>query len=117
MSRPRRLLGAQAAYYAATGVWPLVHYESFERVTGRKRERWLVESVGGLVGAVGASLGLAARDGSVGRDTVALSAGTAATLGAIDVLYFARGRLRAVYLADALAQAALLIGWLRQRDP
>jgi hypothetical protein len=56
-----RTVRLQAAYYVVTGVWPLLHYRSFEWVTGRKRERWLVECVGGLTLAVGIAGALAER--------------------------------------------------------
>src|SRR5437588_12237075 len=35
----------QGAYYAATGVWPLVSIRSFVDVTGPKKERWLMNTV------------------------------------------------------------------------
>lgn len=98
-----------------TGAWPLVDYASFERVTGPKTERWLVETVGGLAVAIGINLGLAARRPSTGPETAALSAGSATTFGAIDVIYFATGRLRPVYLVDAAVQAAILWTWARRR--
>ena len=54
----RGLAGLQAAYYVGTGLWSLVHRRSFERVTGPKREYWLVRTVGALAVAIGAALGL-----------------------------------------------------------
>lgn len=56
----RRLLIAQAVYYAATGIWSPVSLGSFERVTGPKGDGWLVKTVGVLVTVIGAVLGLAA---------------------------------------------------------
>jgi hypothetical protein len=63
----RELAVTQGVYYVATGIWPLLDIESFERITGPKADRWLVKTVGALV------------------------------------------------TADALAQAALLVAWVRWR--
>ena len=109
----RSVLKAQAVYYAITGAWPLIHYDSFERVTGRKLERWLVESVGGLLTGAGIALALAARSERPSPEAATTSIGSAATLGAIDGIYLARGRLSPVYAVDLLAQVAFLAGWLR----
>jgi hypothetical protein len=111
----RGLAVTQAVYYASTGIWPLFDIESFERVTGPKADRWLVRTVGALVTAIGASLALAARDDPERPETVALAAGSAVALGTIDVVYVAKRRISPVYLIDALAQAALLVAWIRRR--
>jgi hypothetical protein len=105
-----RVAGLQAAYYVATGVWPLLHYDSFEWATGRKRERWLVETVGGLTLSVGAAAALAKRQGRITPEILLVLAGTAATLAAVDVIYLGRRRLRWVYGLDACAQGAFLVG-------
>ena len=53
MSSLRRTLAAQGVYYVATGAAPFVSRRAFEAVTGPKREWWLVQTVGGLVTAIG----------------------------------------------------------------
>jgi hypothetical protein len=105
----------QAAYYAFTGLWPLVDISTFERVTGPKVDRWLVKTVGALVTAVGASLALAARDDLSRPETVSLGAGSALALGTIDVVYVAKRRISPIYLIDAAAQGAIVAGWARAR--
>jgi hypothetical protein len=107
----------QGAYFLATGVWPLLSLRSFERVTGPKREKWLVKTVGGLIACVGGALLAAGLRRRVTPEMAALGAGTAAFLGGVDVVYTARGRLRPVYLADAAAEAVLVAGWLSDDDP
>jgi hypothetical protein len=42
------LAAIQAAYLVSGGVWP-IHRRSFERVTGRKHDFWLVRTVDGEV--------------------------------------------------------------------
>lgn len=40
---------AQGVYYVVSGAWPLVHIDSFQKVTGRNTDLWLVHTVGLLV--------------------------------------------------------------------
>ncbi len=112
---PERLVTAvalaQGGYFALTGLWPLVSMRTFERITGPKVDRWLVQTVGVLVLAVGASLGLAGARRRVTPELALLAAGSAAGLAAIDIIYVARRRIAPVYLLDALAEGALLLGW------
>jgi hypothetical protein len=83
---------------------------AFEAVTGPKKEWWLVETVGVLVTAVGGGLLAAAARDRVTPELVAIAAGCAGGLAAIDVVYIARGRIAPTYLLDASAQLALLAG-------
>jgi hypothetical protein len=106
--RLRIALGAQAAYYVATGAVPFVSRRLFEAVTGPKREWWLVQTLGGVVCVVGAGLASAAARERVTPEIVGLAAGSAAVLGASDVWHVARGRISPVYLLDAAAEAAIL---------
>ena len=61
-----------APYLVATGVWSLVHRRSFERVTGPKEDYWLVQTVGALAIAIGASLGVAVRRRAQEPETIVL---------------------------------------------
>jgi hypothetical protein len=101
----------QAAYYVPTAIAPFVSRRAFERVTGPKREWWLVLTVGSLVGAVGAALAVSAR-GEPGPEILVLGAGSAAGLGVIDVVYVLRGRISPVYLLDAAVELPLAGAWL-----
>ena len=105
----------QGLYYALTGLWPLVHMETFQLVTGPKSEHWLVKTVGVLVTVIGAVLALAGRRRTVGPEVTLLATGSAAGLAAIDVIYVARRRIAPVYLLDAVAEVALIAGWLIAR--
>ncbi len=103
---------AQAAYYAVSGAWPLLSYRTFEAVTGRKREPWLVKTVGVLIVVIAVAIGIDRR--SPGESTRVLGVGSAAALGAVDLWYAAvRRRIRPVYLLDALAEAVIAAAWLR----
>jgi hypothetical protein len=111
---------AQGAYYLATGVAPFVSRRAFEAVTGKKREWWLVQTVGVLVTAVGGGIVSAAARDRLTPEIVAIAAGCAGGLAAVDVFYVLRGRISPAYLADAGAQLALLAAHgraMRERRP
>ena len=108
----RRLLLIQAAYFLLTGLWPLVHMESFLAVTGPKDDVWLVETVGLLIAAMGAGFGLAALGGDVSREIIVIAMASAVGLATIDSIYVARGRIPAVYLLDAGIELVLIACWL-----
>ena len=107
------LARVQAAYYIASGLFPLVSMRAFEAITGPKVDRWLVKTVGLLVTVIGGALGLAARRRHFTPEVVLVAAGSAGALAAIDVVYVAKRRISPVYLLDALAELWLLAGWLR----
>lgn len=101
----------QGAFYVVTGLWPLVHMPSFEAVTGPKTDKWLVRTVGGLLSVVGGALWMAGKRGHVSREMRLVAAGSAAVLTAIDGVYVSKNRISPVYLLDAVAETALIVGW------
>lgn len=103
---------AQGLLYVATGVWPLIHMDSFEWVTGEKIDDWLVRTVGVLVLVIGGVLLWAAWRKRVTGELAALAVGAALGLTAIDVIYVAVGRIPPVYLLDAVAELALVCCWV-----
>jgi hypothetical protein len=104
----RTIYAVQAAYYVATGVWPLISMRSFTAVTGPKTDVWLVKMVASLIVVNGASIGIAAVDRSQSRAAFALASGSAVAFTAIDVVYAARRTISPLYLADAVFELALL---------
>lgn len=108
----------QALYYLLTGLWPLIHIQSFLKVTGPKTDVWLVKTVGVLISVIGAVLGLAGMQRSAKREMALLAVGSAIGLTAIDLIYVVRRRISPVYLLDAVAELALIIGWgISSRKP
>ena len=85
---------------------------SFLRVTGYKRDLWLVRTVGALVAVTGATMLSAARRDRVTGEIAFLAAGTAGALGAVDTIYTLRGTIPPVYLLDAAAEAGIVALWL-----
>ena len=111
----RAVLRAQGAYYAATGVSPFVSRRAFEAMTGPKREWWLVQTVGAIVGVLGAGMLSAAAQDRVTPEVRGVAVGTAAALAAIDTVYVARGRIRVTYLLDAIVEVGLVAALARAR--
>jgi hypothetical protein len=103
---------SQGAYFFATGIWPLLHMRSFERVTGPKVDKWLVRTVGVLVTVIGGVLCSAGARNATNSETMGLAIGSAAGLGAIDVIYGSSGRISRIYLADAAIEGALICAWM-----
>jgi len=101
----------QAAFYVVSGLWPIVHLRSFEKVTGPKPEGWLVKTVGSLISVVGVTIGWAAYRRRVTPELRILAAGCAAALGIIDVVYTAKRRIKPIFLADALPEFAIAGAW------
>ena len=103
---------AQALYYIPFSVWGLLHIRSFMWVTGKKTDTWLVKTVCLLLITIGAVIGRAGQKDRVTPEITALGIGAAASLTAIDVYYVAKGRIRWVYLLDALGNVLLIGGWI-----
>jgi hypothetical protein len=110
----RRVAAVQAAFYLATGVWPLVHRRTFERITGPKTDFWLAQTVGVTVAAVGLGLAQAlSRRRPLPAELRTVAVATAAGLAAVDVVFVGRRRISPVYLLDAAAESMLIVAWVR----
>jgi hypothetical protein len=104
------LRGLYAPYLVATGAWSLAHRRSFERVTGPKEDYWLVQTVGALAIAIGASLGIAVRRRAQEPETIVLGAASCVAFGLASVR--ASKTESRVYLGDVLLETAFLVSWL-----
>lgn len=101
----------QGLLYVITGFWPVVSIDTFQFVTGPKRDLWLVKTVGSLLSVIGAVLALAGWRGRVTPEVRALGVGSALTLATVDVVYYRRGILRFVYLLDAVFELCITGCW------
>lgn len=99
---------AQAIYFLFMGLWPLLHYRSFEAVTGKKIDTWLVKTIAWLFIVIGVQLWT-----SDPQEMVLLGLGSAFAVGAADIYYsFIKQRISWVYTLDALPQIIFVILWL-----
>lgn len=99
-------------YYVITGIWPLVHIESFIWVTGPKYDVWLVKTVGILILVVGGVILSAVINRRISLEILLLAIGCALGLAFIDVYYASIDRIWNIYLLDALAEVGFVILWL-----
>ena len=78
---------------------------SFERVTGPKVDKWLVQMVGLLAATIGVTLLVGARrEQRVDDAVLTLAIGSAGCFAAIDLVHAVRGRISPVYLGDAVCE-------------
>ena len=103
----------QGWFYLAAGAWPLVSGMSFQQVTGFKVDFWLAQTVGVLLVVSGLVMILAGRAKRVTREIGLLAALQAAGLLIVDVYCVTQPNTTRAYLLDALAEAALVILWIR----
>lgn len=117
MPRPslRLVLAAQCAYYAVGGVWPLVHYASFEAVTGKKKDAWLVKTVASMILAVMATHVRALREHRTAEAARVAGVGAGIALGWAATWYPLRGRISRVYWLDAAAEMTFVAALLAAR--
>lgn len=102
----------QGTYYMITGLWGLLHIESFMAVTGPKIDIWLVKMVSVLIIVISMVLLLSGYRKKVTLEVLVLAIASAIGFIAIDVYYVAIDRISEVYLADALAELILLVLWI-----
>jgi hypothetical protein len=102
---------AQGAYYFITGLWSLVHIDSFQKVTGRKTDLWLVKTVGILLVALGTGLILAGLQQEFGVGLIFIAMATCAGLITIELTYVSKRVIAPIYLADAAVEAGFISWW------
>lgn len=102
----------QGIYFFVTGIWPLFSIDTFQMVTGPKTDLWLVQTVGALIGVVGAVLLVAGWRRHTTAEVILLALGSAFALGAVDVIFVVRHVIAPIYLLDAVAEGGLVVLWL-----
>lgn len=112
-----KLALVHGAYLVFVGGWPLLHLESFEKVTGRKREDWLTKGVGACLANVGIQLIQSAlHGGRVRREVRSLAVRMALTRAAFDFYYAGvRRRIPPVHLVDGAVQLFFASLWGAER--
>lgn len=106
----QHILIFQGVYYFITAIWPLLHIQSFEAVTGKKRNHWLVYTAASLLlvsSIVYLYSGL--KNAPVPVETIILSAGNALALTVIDIVFVFLHKIRKIYLLDASVEILLII--------
>jgi energy-converting hydrogenase Eha subunit E len=101
----------QGVYYVVSGLWAIVHIESFQKITGPKTDLWLVKTVGLLLTVIGVGLLLAAYRQQFDPALVLIAVGSAAALLIIELVYVAKRTISRIYLLDAAIEAVLIAWW------
>src|SRR5262245_48411724 len=104
---------SQGIFYIGSGLWPIVHFPSFERVTGPRYDRRLMKALGGLTAVLGAALVAGAFERKSSKAVRILGIGSAIALAAADVVAIARKRVSTkAAIADIVAEGGIVGGWL-----
>mgnify|MGYP006892266651 CR=1 FL=1 len=111
-SRITTLAIIHGLYYMISGLWPIIHMESFVAITGPKVDYWLVNTVGMLAFFIGSGLLIAGIKKRVPFSLIYIATGTAFGFILIDVIYVWQGILWATYLLDAGLELIFFISWL-----
>jgi hypothetical protein len=102
------ILTIQGCFYVIMGAWPILHMMSFETVSGPKKDKWLVKTVGLMICCSGIIF-LKFADTDAAKLLAILNA---ICLGSIDVYYVIRRVIWKTYLIDAVIEAGFIIALL-----
>jgi hypothetical protein len=105
------MVKAQGCYYLLGGLWPLVHFRSFQAVAGPKPDRFQTEVTSALFAAIGVALLAHPRTEPLPRSTAVLSAASA--LGTMYVDLRHRRAIRGLFYAEAALEAVFAAAALR----
>ena len=109
----RGVCWVQGIYFLVTGIWPIVHIESFMDVTGIKFDIWLVKTVGALITVIAIVLLTGAWRRRISLEVVLLAVLSSAALAVVDVYYSSVvNRIPKIYLADAVPELIFIALWL-----
>jgi hypothetical protein len=112
--KQQRLLALlQGTYFLVTGLWPILHMNSFIAVTGPKESLWLVITVGALITVTGLVLLLAAARGNISPEVFLLAVGNAVGLAVVEIVYVIDGTIPLIYLLDTAIEVVLVLAWFR----
>jgi hypothetical protein len=105
------LLAIQTGYFFLTGIWPLLHINSFMAVTGKKKDFWLVKMVGLLTVAISITL-FSGFFQPLQLPVIICAVTTASAYAAIDLYYTGRGVIPGIYLLDGVMQLLFISAWV-----
>ena len=110
--RYKSLLKVQGIYYLITGIWPLVSMKTFLIVTGPKTDLWLVLVVGSLIFINGATFLFSALFQKRNIAIALLAAAMALALAVLEIIFYVKGIISAVYLLDSGLELCVFILWI-----
>lgn len=105
----RWTIGAQAAYYLLSALWPLLSMNSFEAVTGPKTDLWLVRFVALLIIVIGLTLAGAVKAGRLPPEIIACALLSCIAFICVDTVYVFSDVISKIYLGDAVVELLLFV--------
>jgi hypothetical protein len=105
------ILIAHATFLGVTGLWPLIHIESFMAVLGPKTDVWLVNTVALLLVSVTWILFLCRHYGQY-KLAAGIAIPTSLSLAFIDFYYSNAAIISDIYQIDGFIQIAFILLWL-----
>ena len=101
----KTVIKLQGVYFVVTGIWPVLHIDSFMAVTGEKTDIWLVHMVGLLAVTIGISLLFKPK-------SLLLPICSAISFAAIDLIYVLKDVISPIYLVDFVLQSVFIIVYI-----
>jgi hypothetical protein len=108
----RQVALVQGCYSLLAGIWPLLHIGSFQKITGRKTDLWLVKTVGVLVLTIGVGLIVAGIRQDFAPELILIAMAGAFSLMTVDLVYAFKRVISLVYLPDAVVEVGLFVWWI-----
>ena len=106
------LLWIQGIYTLITAVWPLLHIESFIKVTGPKTDIWLVKTVAVLLVAISVCFISNIFIKTNKLPVILLALTSCIGLIFIDFYYTSNKVISWVYKLDGILQIIFMLGWI-----
>ena len=101
----------QGIYFFVFGIWPLLHMESFLKMTGPKIDLWLVKTVATILAVIGIVLIVAQASAEVTTSIIILGIGSALSLALIEIIYVAKRVISPIYIVDTFVELVLIAWW------
>lgn len=99
-------------YFCITGLWPILHMDSFLFVTGPKEDLWLVETVGMLAMVIGLGLLIGGWTKNITFPLSMIAVAAAIGFILVDVIFVWRLIISPIYLLDAAVEFVFLVAWV-----
>lgn len=101
----------QGFYYLITGIWPIIHMDSFLKVTGPKTDLWLVKTIGALIIVISSGLIYAGITNQFNPPIILIAIASTVGFIVVELVYVFKHVISPIYAADAVAQFGLLVWW------
>jgi hypothetical protein len=100
-----KTLTVQGYFYIATGLWPILQIKSFEMVSGPKKDKWLVRTLGAMI----TCSGIIFINHAETKAALHLAILNAIALICVDVYYVVKKIIWKTYLIDAGIEGIFLM--------